>query len=158
MRQLVSRYLNNGISRREFIRNLTGLGLTATAVAAILETVERVEYPAGKANAVSEKTVTGTGGELLVAQARAAEVEYLFTNPGSFEVGFFDAVVDDPQIHLIEALARRRRDLDGRWLSQGQRQAGDGERACDRRYRADGRPTLQRLPRRIGAGDHGRIQ
>jgi len=104
MRQLVSRYLNNGISRREFIRNLTGLGLTATAVAAILETVERVEYPAGKANAVSEKTVTGTGGELLVAQARAAEVEYLFTNPGSFEVGFFDAVVDDPQIHLIEAL------------------------------------------------------
>ena len=45
MRQLVSLYLNNGISRREFIRNLTGLGLTATAVAAILETVERVEFP-----------------------------------------------------------------------------------------------------------------
>ena len=104
MRQLVSRFLNNGISRRDFIRNLTGLGLTATAVAAILETLDRVEYPAGKANAVPEKTVTGTGGELLVAQARAADVEYLFTNPGSFEVGFFDAVVDDPQIHLIEAL------------------------------------------------------
>ena len=104
MRQLVSRFLNNGISRRDFIRNLTGLGLTATAVAAILETLDRVEYPAGKANAVPEKTVTGTGGELLVAQARAADVDYLFTNPGSFEVGFFDAVVDDPQIHLIEAL------------------------------------------------------
>ena len=104
MRQLVSRFLNNGISRRDFIRNLTGLGLTATAVAAILETLDRVEYPAGKANTALEKTVTGTGGELLVAQARAAEVEYLFTNPGSFEVGFFDAVVDDPQIHLIEAL------------------------------------------------------
>jgi hypothetical protein len=52
MRQLVSRFLNNGISRRDFIRNLTGLGLTATAVAAILETLDRVEYPAGKANAV----------------------------------------------------------------------------------------------------------
>lgn len=104
MRQLVSRFLSKGISRRDFVRRLTGLGLTATAVAAILETLDRVEYPAGKTSTAPEKTVTGTGGELLVAQARAAEVEYLFTNPGSFEVGFFDAVVDDPQIHLIEAL------------------------------------------------------
>ena len=114
MRQLVSRYLNNGISRREFIRNLTGLGLTATAVAAILETVERVEYPAGKANAVAEKTVTGTGGELLVAQARAAEVEYLFTNRRSlirqreipmhsptFEQAIIDALRENPDVLVI---------------------------------------------------------
>ena len=37
MRQLVSRFLNHGISRRDFVRRLTGLGLTATAVAAILD-------------------------------------------------------------------------------------------------------------------------
>lgn len=104
MRQLVSRFLNHGISRRDFVRRLTGLGLTATAVAAILETLDRVEYPAGKTATAPEQTVTGTGGELLVAQARAAGVEYLFTNPGSFEVGFFDAVADDVQIHLIEGL------------------------------------------------------
>ena len=30
-------------------------------------------------------------GALLVEQMRAAGVEYLFTNPGSYEVGFFDA-------------------------------------------------------------------
>jgi benzoylformate decarboxylase len=33
----------------------------------------------------------GTGGELVMAQAKAAGSEYLFTNPGSFEVGLFDA-------------------------------------------------------------------
>lgn len=104
MRRLVSQYLSNGISRRDFIRRLTGLGLTATAVAAILETLDRVEFPAGKALTAPERTVTGTGGDLLVAQAREAGVRYLFTNPGSFEVGFFDAIVDDPQIRLIEAL------------------------------------------------------
>jgi benzoylformate decarboxylase len=104
MRELVSRFLNNGISRRDFIRNLGALGLTATAVATVLETLDRMEYPAGKNLTAPEVVLKGTGGELLVAQARAAGVEYLFTNPGSFEVGLFDAVVDDKQIHLIEGL------------------------------------------------------
>ena len=36
-------------------------------------------------------TMRATGGELVMAQAKAAGSEYLFTNPGSFEVGFFDA-------------------------------------------------------------------
>ena len=104
MRELVSRFLNNGISRRDFMRNLAALGLTATAVATVLETLDRMEYPAGKNLTAPEVVVSGTGGELLVAQARAAGVDYLFTNPGSFEVGLFDAVVDDKQIHLIEGL------------------------------------------------------
>jgi benzoylformate decarboxylase len=97
MREMVSSFLNNGISRREFVRNLSALGFTASATAAILEPLEAMEFPA-------ETSMTGSGGELFVAQARAAGVEYLFTNPGSFEVGFFDAVVDDPQIQLIEGL------------------------------------------------------
>jgi len=104
MRELVSRFLNNGISRRDFIRNLAGLGLTATAVATVLETLDRMEYPAGQNLTAPEVILRGTGGELLVAQARAAGIEYLFTNPGSFEVGLFDAVVDDKQIHMVEAL------------------------------------------------------
>ena len=104
MRELVSRFLNNGISRRDFIRNLAALGLTASAVATVLETLDRMEYPTGKNLTAPETILKGTGGELFVAQARAAGVEYLFTNPGSFEVGVFDAVVDDKQIHLIEGL------------------------------------------------------
>lgn len=104
MRELVSRFLNKGISRRDFIRNLAGMGLTATAVATVLETLDRMEYPAGQNLTAPEVVLRGTGGELLVAQARAAGIEYLFTNPGSFEVGLFDAVVDDKQIHMVEAL------------------------------------------------------
>jgi benzoylformate decarboxylase len=41
---------------------------------------------------------------LVVAQARAAGADYLFTNPGSMEVGFFDAMVDQPDMHLIMGL------------------------------------------------------
>jgi benzoylformate decarboxylase len=104
MRELVTRFLNHGISRREFVRNLSALGFTASATAAILEPLEAMELSAGDLSAARETSVTGTGGELFVAQARAAGVEYLFTNPGSFEVGFFDAVVDHPQIQLIEGL------------------------------------------------------
>lgn len=104
MRELVSRFLNHGLSRREFVKRLTALGFTSSAAAAILEPLEAMESPAADLSAAPESSVTGTGGELLVAQARAAGVEYLFTNPGSFEVGFFDAVVDDSQIQLIEGL------------------------------------------------------
>jgi len=50
------------------------------------------------------KKISGTGGELLVAQAKAAGVRYLFTNPGSAEAAFFDALVDAPEIQLIMGL------------------------------------------------------
>ena len=106
MRELVASFLNREVSRRGFVKQLMALGFTASAAASILEPLEAMEGSAESAIAAdsSEKVITGTGGELVAAQARAAGVEYLFTNPGSFEVGFFDAVVDDPQIHLIEAL------------------------------------------------------
>jgi len=100
MRQLVAQFLSHRISRRAFIRDLTAVGFTASAVSSILEPLEALAAPA----ASPEAPMTGNGGQLLMAQARAAGVDYLFTNPGSLEAGFFDAVVDDPQIHLIESL------------------------------------------------------
>jgi len=104
MRELVSSFLHHGFSRRDFLNRLAAIGFTASAAAAILEPLEAMEQQAPGASAPPESVATGTGGELLAAQARAAGVDYLFTNPGSMEVGFFDAIVDDPQIHLIEAL------------------------------------------------------
>jgi benzoylformate decarboxylase len=104
MRELVSSFLRHGFSRREFLNRLAALGFTASAAAAFAERLEAIEPEASSGAGALDQTVTGTGGELLVAQARAAGVEYLFTNPGSMEVGFFDAIVDDPQIQLIEAL------------------------------------------------------
>jgi benzoylformate decarboxylase len=52
----------------------------------------------------SEWTVEGSGGELVVAQARAAGVEYVFANPGSFESGLFDALTDVPAMKVIVGL------------------------------------------------------
>ncbi len=48
--------------------------------------------------------MAGTGGELAVAQAKAAGAEYLFANPGSMEVGFYDAITDDRDLHLTMGL------------------------------------------------------
>jgi benzoylformate decarboxylase len=47
--------------------------------------------------------VTGTGGKLMVEQLKAAGVEYVFANPGSFEAGFFDACLDEP-LRVIQCM------------------------------------------------------
>src|SRR2546426_10523070 len=41
------------------------------------------------------KTVTGTGGKLLIQTLKDAGVDYLFTNPGSAETGIFAALSED---------------------------------------------------------------
>ncbi|MBI5878598.1 MAG: thiamine pyrophosphate-binding protein [Chloroflexi bacterium] len=53
---------------------------------------------------IAGRKVVGTGGEVLVEQAKAAGVRYLFTNPGSAEAAFFDALVEAPDIQLIMGL------------------------------------------------------
>src|SRR6185436_17694149 len=47
------------------------------------------------------KTITGTGGMLLVQTLKDAGVEYLFTNPGSAETGIFAALSEDQDQKLI---------------------------------------------------------
>jgi len=46
-------------------------------------------------------SIAGTGGDLLVQQIKETGVKYVFTNTGSHEVGFFDALVKEPGIQLI---------------------------------------------------------
>jgi benzoylformate decarboxylase len=104
MRELVQRYLNHGLSRRGFVGELTGLGMTMAAAQAILQPLEASERAAARGELPGATVAKGSGGELLAAQARAAGAEYLFTNPGSFEVGLFDALVDQPGIQLIMGL------------------------------------------------------
>ena len=47
------------------------------------------------------KTVTGTGGMLLLQTLKDAGVEYLFTNPGSAETGIFAAIAEDGDQRLV---------------------------------------------------------
>ena len=47
------------------------------------------------------KTVTGTGGMLLIQTLKDAGVEYLFTNPGSAETGIFAALSESQEQRLV---------------------------------------------------------
>jgi benzoylformate decarboxylase len=47
------------------------------------------------------KTITGTGGMLLIQTLKDAGVEYLFTNPGSAETGIFAALAEDGDQKLV---------------------------------------------------------
>ncbi|HWN90584.1 MAG TPA: thiamine pyrophosphate-binding protein, partial [Verrucomicrobiae bacterium] len=49
------------------------------------------------------KTITGTGGMLLLQTLKDAGVEYLFTNPGSAETGIFAALAEDGDQRLVVA-------------------------------------------------------
>ncbi len=110
MRELVDRYLGRELSRRGFVQRLARLGFTAAAAEVILEPLEASARAASSSagpsvqNGLGGFIAEGSGGDLVVAQAKAAGVEYLFTNPGSFEVGFFDAFTDTPGMQLIMGL------------------------------------------------------
>ena len=103
MRDLVCRYVEGRLSRRGFFESMARAGFTAAAASAVLAPVEASEQAARGEVAGGAKAV-GTGGELVVAQARAAGAEYLFTNPGSVEVGLFDALVDASGLQVIVGL------------------------------------------------------
>lgn len=107
MRDLLQDYYNGNLSRRRFLRRLAETGLTAAAARSIVEAADAAEaQTAEKAvgNGGRRMAITGTGGDLLVEQARAAGVKYIFTNPGSYEVGFFDALTDRPELQVIVGL------------------------------------------------------
>lgn len=52
-----------------------------------------------------KKKVVGTGGELLMHQLVAQDVDYAFTNTGSAEAGFFDAFLTVPGVQPILLLS-----------------------------------------------------
>src|ERR1044072_10034719 len=105
MQDLVRRYLDSGLSRRVFLENMSALGFSLPAARAVLRPADAAESAAGRLETpAGGGSVEGTGGDLVVAQAKAAGAEYMFTNPGSFEVGLFDAFIDTPGLQLIMGL------------------------------------------------------
>ena len=99
MRDLVDSFIGQGLSRRDFVRSLGALGVSAAGIAATVRSAEAVTT----GSLSSGVDFTGTGGDLMVEQMKAAGVKYMFTNPGSFEVGLFDAFLDQP-MQLIMGL------------------------------------------------------
>ena len=98
MRQLVEQFLGSRISRRTFVQALAGLGVSAAGVESVVHAAEASVKGAAPGTGW---TVNGTGGDLMVAQMQAAGVKFVFTNPGSFEVGFFDAFLNQPMQLIV---------------------------------------------------------
>lgn len=114
VRGLIHNYVERTLSRRQFIRAMAATGVTLGAARAMAEEfspfVRLPEAPDSGQPAGPEplpdwaQTATGTGGQLLVEQLKAAGCRYLFINPSTGHVPIFDALVDEPNLHIIQML------------------------------------------------------
>lgn len=102
MRTLIRDYYDGRVSRRAFVGRLMATGLTAAAARSVLQAADLGTLEG--AAAAPGTPFRGTGGELLVEQVKAAGTRYIFTNPGSLEVAFFDALIDRPELELVVGL------------------------------------------------------
>jgi benzoylformate decarboxylase len=98
MRDLVARYLSQSISRRTFLKGMTGAGISLGAAKEILESLVPVAHAQGLEGV---KVVEGTGGECFAEQLIASGVKYVFGNSASEDAHFYEALVDRPQLKYI---------------------------------------------------------
>src|SRR5215471_5163454 len=103
MKDLIKQYLDNGMSRRQLMTALSALGMSTVAVRSVAQSLETFgQGAAPPASAMRE--MKGTGGALFVQQLKSAGVEYIFFNPSTGDYPIFDALVDEPAIHLIKGI------------------------------------------------------
>jgi thiamine pyrophosphate-dependent acetolactate synthase large subunit-like protein len=98
MRELVARYLTHSISRRTFLKGMTGAGVSLGAAKEILESLVPVAHAQGIEGV---KVVEGTGGLCFAEQLIASGVKYVFGNSASEDAHFYEALVDRPQLKYI---------------------------------------------------------
>jgi len=101
MRDLLMQFLGREISRRDFGASLAALGLSTSAVNALLSNAASAELPP-PAEGVP---FTGTGAEVLVETLRAAGVRYIFGTTATGMSALFDALTLRPDPQLILSLA-----------------------------------------------------
>ncbi|HEY0342659.1 MAG TPA: thiamine pyrophosphate-binding protein [Steroidobacteraceae bacterium] len=109
VKALIRQFIDRGLSRRRFLRGLAGLGVSAqTARALAGDFAPFADQPLAdgtpKPLPAWARTVTGTGGKLLVEQLKASQCKYIFTTPSSGEATIFDSLVDDTDMQLIQVL------------------------------------------------------
>ncbi len=106
MRELVRSYLQNGLSRRGFVKCMVQSGFSLVAANSVLASLPPAfEQGEAKDEAKSyTRTFRGTGGELLAEQLLDAGVEYLFLGNGTGVSPLCDAAVDRPNMKIILAV------------------------------------------------------
>jgi thiamine pyrophosphate-dependent acetolactate synthase large subunit-like protein len=104
MKEMLKQYLDQGISRRKLMKNLTAVGLGAVAAKTVAESLAPVSAKAAEAARGAVREVRGNGGQVYVQQLKAAGVEYYFFNPSTGDAPIYDAFVDEPGIQLIKGI------------------------------------------------------
>lgn len=105
MRELVRSYLQNGLTRRAFVKRMLESGFSLAAAHSVLAAMPPEFRQEQKDQAPSfTRSFRGTGGELLAEQLLDAGVEYLFLGNGTGVSPLCDAVVDRPKLKIILAI------------------------------------------------------
>ena len=104
MRDLLLEYFDGRVSRRGFVRRLVAAGFTATAARSVMAAADLGSAAQATGPGSAARVFRGRAGELIVEQIKAAGTKYIFSNPGSLEVAFFDALVDRPELELVVGL------------------------------------------------------
>ena len=114
MRDLVKDYLGQKLSRRSFINRATAAGFTLAAARSSLnalgpivraETSEPQTVGLGQINSSRYRTFSGTGGELLAEQIKAAGSRFIFICNSSGMGPLCDAVIDRPELQFIQGVS-----------------------------------------------------
>lgn len=102
MQDLVNDLVNGKLSRRGFLAGMAAASYSAAAANSALAAVESFipgsELPEGYV-----RQVTGTGGDVMLAQILETGTRYLFCSNGSGLGPICDALVDQPGLQLIQA-------------------------------------------------------
>ena len=105
MKDLLKKYLDSGISRRQLMRGLSAVGVSGVAAKTLADSfapTPAMAQAAAPGGTDGIREVKGNGGMLYMQQLKSAGVKYMFFNPSTGDAPFYDAAVDSAtQNHLV---------------------------------------------------------
>jgi benzoylformate decarboxylase len=101
MRDLLKRFIDLEISRRDFAKGLAALGYSAAAVQSVTGSLASAQIPPPELG----ERIEGTGSEILLATLQAASVRNIFGTTATGMSPFFDALAVQDQTRLILSIA-----------------------------------------------------
>ena len=102
MQRLIDDLIQAKISRRRFLAAMSAASFTTAAAQSALDSVAPLLDGASLPEGFTRR-VTGTGADLMIEQVIATGAEYLFVSNGSGLGPVCDALVDRPELQLIQA-------------------------------------------------------
>ncbi len=109
MKGIIKGYLDGKISRRRLLSGLGTMGVASVAAKSMASSLAAFQAPQPGARSGTDtppwmKRVRGTGGKLLIEQLKQAGVRHMFIGCSAAGAPIFDALVDEPDFHIIQAL------------------------------------------------------